>query len=602
MVRPFNNYGPGMKITDGRVIADLFRDALAGRDLVLLSDGSPTRTFCYVADAVTGYYLALLRGRPGEAYNIGVDGPEIPMRELAAMIAGLANALFGHEVQGGPRTQLRGRLPGGQPQPSLPGHHQGQDGAAVPARSDADGGAPADDAVVQRQPQRGGALMRVAVVGTGYVGLVTAVGLAELGHTVVCIDVDQGKVAALDRGDPPIFERGLEELLRRHLGVRLRATTDLGAAVRDSELTFICVGTPSRADGGIDVSFVRLAAEQIGDALAEATGWHAVVVKSTVVPGTTDRIVVPALEGASGRRAGVDLGVGVNPEFLTEGQAVDDFLRPDRIVIGGDRRTVAALRVLYAGFQGVPVVETNAPTAEMIKYASNAMLATAISFSNEIANLGAEIGGIDAVEVMKGVHLSRYLTTPLGDGTWVTAPLSSFLEAGCGYGGSCLPKDVAALAARGREVGSPMRLLEAVAEVNDQQPARLVELLRRRLGRLAGRRVTVLGLAFKPDTDDVRSSPAVPGAPIAAGRRGRGQRARPRRRAGGARRVRRRRPTWTTWPTAVKQAEAVVIVTRWDHYQQVPELVGQVDPPPLVVDGRRMLDRASVPAYAGIGL
>ena len=171
---------------------------------------------------------------------------------------------------------------------------------------------------------------------------------------------------------------------------------------------------------------------------------------------------------------------------------------------------MAALRELYAGFQGVPIVETNAPTAEMIKYASNAMLATAISFSNEIANLGAEIGGIDVVEVMKGVHLSRYLTTPLGDGASVTAPLSSFLEAGCGYGGSCLPKDVAALAARGREVGSPMRLLEAVAEVNDRQPARLVELLRRRLGTLAARRVTVLGLAFKPDTDDVRSSPAFP--------------------------------------------------------------------------------------------
>ena len=408
-------------------------------------------------------------------------------------------------------------------------------------------------------------------------------------------------MAALDRGDPPIFERGLEELLRRHLGVRLRATTDLAAAVRASELTFICVGTPSREDGSIDVSFVQLAAEQIGDALAGTTRWHAVVVKSTVVPGTTDRIVTPALERASGRRAGVELGVGVNPEFLTEGQAVDDFLRPDRIVIGGDGQTVAALRELFAGFQGVPIVETNAPTAEMIKYASNAMLATAISFSNEIANLGAEIGGIDAVEVMKGVHLSRYLTTPLGDGTSVTAPLSSFLEAGCGYGGSCLPKDVAALAARGREVGSRLRLLEAVAEVNDRQPARLVELLRRRLGTLAGRRVTVLGLAFKPDTDDVRSSPAFPvlqllqdaGAEVTAHDPLVG----PNALDGfvGVTHV-------EDLAAAVKQAEAVVIVTRWDHYQQVPELVRQLDPPPLVVDGRRMLDRASVADYAGIGL
>jgi UDPglucose 6-dehydrogenase len=443
--------------------------------------------------------------------------------------------------------------------------------------------------------------MRVAVVGTGYVGLVTAVGLAELGHTVVCIDVDAGKVAALDRGEPPIFERGLEPLLRRNLGVRLRATTDLRAAVRDSELTFICVGTPSREDGSIDVSFVRRAAEQIGDALAGGSGWHAVVVKSTVVPGTTDGIVTPALERASGRRVGADLGVGVNPEFLTEGQAVDDFLHPDRIVVGGDRRTVAALRGLYASFERVPMVETNAPTAEMIKYASNAMLATAISFANEIANLGSEIGGIDVVEVMKGVHLSRYLTTPLGDGSSVTAPLSSFLEAGCGYGGSCLPKDVAALAARGREVGSRMRLLEAVAEVNDRQPARLVELLQRRLGTLDGRRITVLGLAFKPDTDDVRSSPAFPvlrsllaaGVEVSAHDPLVGPEA-----LDGFADV-----TYVEdLAAAIKQSEAVVIVTRWDHYRQVPELVAQLDPPPLVVDGRRMLDPASVPDYAGIGL
>jgi len=443
--------------------------------------------------------------------------------------------------------------------------------------------------------------MRVAVVGTGYVGLVTAAGLAELGHTVVCVDVDERKVAALNRGTPPIFERGLEALLKRNLGVRLRATTDLGAAVQGSELTFVCVGTPSREDGSIDVSFVRQAAEQVGGALAATRGFHAVVVKSTVVPGTSEQVVGEALERASGRRVGVDLGLGVNPEFLTEGQAVEDFLHPDRIVIGGDRRTVAALRDLYAGFEGVPVVETNAPTAEMIKYASNAMLATAISFSNEIANLGAAIGGIDAVEVMRGVHLSRYLTTPPGDGAPVTAPLSSFFEAGCGYGGSCLPKDVAALAARGREVGSPLLLLEAVARVNDQQPARLTELLRRRLGTLHGRRVTVLGLAFKPDTDDVRSSPAFPvlrslreaGAEISAHDPVVGPEV-----LDGLSGV-----TYVQdLAAAVEQAEALVIVTRWEHYRRIPELVSHLDPPPLVVDGRRMLDKAAVPSYAGIGL
>ena len=237
----------------------------------------------------------------------------------------------------------------------------------------------------------------------------------------------------------------------------------------------------------------------------------------------------------------------------------------------------------------------------MIKYASNAMLATAISFANEIANLGSAIGGIDAVEVMRGVHLSRYLTTPLSDGTAVTAPLSSFYEAGCGYGGSCLPKDVAALAAKGRQVGSPLPLLEAVADINDRQPARLVDLLRRELGPLPGRRITVLGLAFKPDTDDVRSSPSFPvlrllrelGAEITVHDPVVGPEA-----VDGLGEV-----TYTAdLADAVKQADAVVIVTRWDDYRRLPELIGQLDPPPLVVDGRRMLERTSVPSYTGIGL
>lgn len=445
--------------------------------------------------------------------------------------------------------------------------------------------------------------MRVSVIGAGYVGLVTGVGLAEMGHTVACVDLDEHKVAAISQGDPPIFEAGLEGLLRRNLGTRFTATTDLEGAVAASELTFICVGTPSREDGSIDVSHMVRAAEQIGVVLASMEKFHAVVVKSTVVPGTTDGVVTPTLERASRKRASEDFGVGVNPEFLTEGQAIDDFLRPDRIVIGGDERTVAALRQLYAGFAGVPVVVTNTSTAEMIKYASNAMLATAISFANEIANLGSTIGDIDVVEVMRGLHLSRYLTSPVGDGRSVIAPLTSYLGAGCGYGGSCLPKDLAALTARGREVGSPMLLLESVARVNQRQPAQLVDLLRRELGRLEGRRVAVLGLAFKPDTDDVRSSPAFPvirllldaGMEVAAHDPVVGPEALDR--FGDA-------PVLHSGDlvATVKGTEAVVIVTRWDHYHRLPELIADLDPPPLVVDGRRMLDKRSVPRYTGIGL
>jgi UDPglucose 6-dehydrogenase/GDP-mannose 6-dehydrogenase len=437
--------------------------------------------------------------------------------------------------------------------------------------------------------------MKVAVIGTGYVGLVSAAGLAAMGHEVTCVDIDPERVAMVERGEAPIHEPGLDDLLTAK---RIDATTDLAAAVREADLTLICVGTPSRPDGSIDLSFVERAAGQIGGALVGQTRFHAVVVKSTVVPGSTDTVVLPAVEKASGRSVGVDIGVGVNPEFLTEGQAVDDFLRPDRIVIGGDPGTVEVLRRLYEPFEGVPVIATSTRNAEMIKYASNALLATAISFANEIADLGSAIGEIDIAEVMAGVHASRYLTTTLPDGGRVRAGLAPYLEAGCGYGGSCLPKDVAALTSRGRSAGLTMPLLTAVATVNKQRADRLLDLVTKGLDGLAGRKVTVLGLAFKPDTDDIRESPAFPvvrrlldaGAEVTVHDPVVGPGA------------------LADFPTvqhtheletAIKGADAIVIVTRWSEYLDVPNLVGEQAP--LVVDGRRMLDPGSVSRYRGIG-
>ena len=445
--------------------------------------------------------------------------------------------------------------------------------------------------------------MRVAIVGTGYVGLVTGACLAERGHEVTCVDVDPAKVAAITAGRAPFHEAGLPELLARHAGRGLRATTDLAAAVRGSEITLIAVGTPFRGDA-IDLSFVEAATREIGEALRGGTEWHTVVVRSTVVPGTTDGVVLPLLERHSGRRAGESLGVGMNPEFLTEGTAVADFVRQDRIVIGGvDERSRDEIERLYAGFDGVPRVRTNTRTAEMIKYASNALLATAISFTNELANLGAALGGVDTREVMRGVRLSRYLTAQADVPAGWSAPVASFYEAGCGYGGSCLPKDVKALAAHGRAAGVPMRVLEAVDAVNRDQPARLVELVRRHFPALHGVPVTVLGLAFKPGTDDVRETPARPvveallaeGArvtvfdPVAAGTA---------EALFGAGRV-------TVAPdlaAAVRGAKAVVLVTRWPEFDGLPALVAPMADPPLVVDGRRMLEKDSVPRYDGIGL
>jgi UDPglucose 6-dehydrogenase len=444
--------------------------------------------------------------------------------------------------------------------------------------------------------------MKVSVIGTGYVGLVTGAGLAEKGHHVTCVDSDARKIAQIRRGVPPFFEPGLEALLRRN-SARLEATTDLARAVCESDLSFIAVGTPL-ANGQIDLSAVRTASRQIGAVLREKATYHVVVVKSTVVPGTTERVVLPLLEEASGKQAGVDFGVGTNPEFLTEGEAVQDFLHPDRLVLGAlDAPSLAALEELYAGFAGVEGVRTNPRTAEMIKYAANCLLATAISFSNEIANLCAALGGIDVAEVMRGVHASKYLTVTPSEGQRLRPELEAFLWAGCGFGGSCLPKDLEALIAHGQEVGQPMPLLRAVVEVNEHQPAQVVALLHRHFPSLAGVRVAVLGLAFRPGTSDMRESPAIPivrrllaeGASVSAYDPAARDEAR---RVFSDGRVR----LCEDLDAAVCEADAAVLVTAWDEFRRLPDVLRATGRTPLLVDGRRMLEKAAYERYEGIGL
>jgi UDPglucose 6-dehydrogenase/GDP-mannose 6-dehydrogenase len=444
--------------------------------------------------------------------------------------------------------------------------------------------------------------VRVSVVGTGYVGLVTGVCLAEKGHDVVCVDVDAEKVACVNRGEAPIFERDLPALLARNAGRRLRATTDLAAAVRESEITLIAVGTPF--DGvAIDLRFIEAVAREVGAALREKPAFHVVVVKSTVVPGTTDGVVRPILEAASGKRAGIDFGVGMNPEFLTEGEAVGDFLAPDRIVIGGgDARTLDAQAQLYACFPDVPLLRCNNATAEMIKYASNALLATLISFSNEVANLGAAIGGIDTVDVSRGLETSRYLALPAGGDGRRVAPIHSFLLAGCGFGGSCLPKDVAALAAEGRRRGVAMDLLDAVLRINSAQPAQVLRLVEKHFPDLRGVRVAVLGLAFRPDTDDLRESPAIP---ILAGLRARGARVSafdPVAADAARARFGDDLPLHASLQDALARCDVAVLVTRWKEFEAIPDLIAGIDPQPLFVDGRRMLPPQRFERYEGIGL
>jgi UDPglucose 6-dehydrogenase len=442
--------------------------------------------------------------------------------------------------------------------------------------------------------------MKVSIIGSGYVGLVSGACLAELGHEVTCVDQDEARVAAINAATAPIHEPGLPELLQRHAGQRLRASTDLVASVAASEISFIAVGTPAR-DGRIDLTQVVAAAHGIGLALRQRSGPHTVVVKSTVVPGTTEGRVREVLEAASGRRAGDDFGLGMNPEFLTEGSAVRDFLQPDRLVLGGmDTASRAALLRLYAPVAaGVMRLQTTPRTAEMIKYASNALLATMISFANEVADLCTAIGGIDAMEVMAGVHASQYLTVPVG-GAAVRAPIISFLSPGCGFGGSCLPKDLTALVGQAERLGLRTPLLRSVLEVNQTRPAALMKLIARHRGSLVDVPVTVLGLSFKPDTDDLRESPAFPILELL-------------RRAGArltafdpvARPA--NHPALAgvqladSLEAAVAAAEVVVVVTAWEDFRALPGVLHEQQRQPLLVDGRRLLSPDECRHYAGIG-
>ena len=342
--------------------------------------------------------------------------------------------------------------------------------------------------------------MRISVVGGGYVGLVSAVCLAELGHEVKLIEIDQTKVKAINQGRPTIYEKSLEEMLLTHAGRNLEASSSY-EGIPDSKVILICVGTPPGPDGAADLSMIRSAAKSIGIALRDCVGYHIVAVKSTVPPGTTEKLVKPAVLKYSGKsdisvNSSKDIGFIMNPEFLREGLAVQDFMNPDRIVVGSyDQKAGDIFQEVYSSLEA-PLIRTSLTAAEMIKYTSNAFLATKISFSNEIGNICKRLG-IDVYEVMKGVGLDHRINP-------------HFLNAGAGFGGSCFPKDVSALIHLAKDVGEEPVLLNAVVDINDRQPMRMIELLEKRVGNLLGKRIAVIGLAFKNDTDDARESRAIP--------------------------------------------------------------------------------------------
>jgi len=335
--------------------------------------------------------------------------------------------------------------------------------------------------------------MKIAVVGTGYVGLVSGACLADFGHSVTCVDLDPRRIDMLELGQVPFFEPGLSEVVERNVAAaRLRFTTDTAAAVHDAQVVFLAVGTPESSSGEADLSQILAAGAAIGRSV---NGYKVIVTKSTVPIGTGARLREVLLQTAP---PGADFDVVSNPEFLREGAAVEDFMRPDRIVIGTSSERAAAImceiyRPLY--LIETPVVTTSVETAEMIKYASNAFLAVKISFINEVANLCERVGA-DVRVVARGMGLDRRIGP-------------KFLHPGPGYGGSCFPKDTRALAALGARFGVRQQIVESAIDVNERQKEIVLDKLHHALGTLIQRNVAVLGLSFKPNTSDIRESPAL---------------------------------------------------------------------------------------------
>ncbi|WP_058992755.1 UDP-glucose 6-dehydrogenase AglM [Haloarcula sp. CBA1127] len=433
--------------------------------------------------------------------------------------------------------------------------------------------------------------MNVSIVGSGYVGTTVAACLADLGHEVVTIDIDEDIVDAVNDGRSPIHEPGLDELVAEHGGGRLRASTDY-EEILDTELTMLALPTPSNDDGSIDLQFMEAGAASVGEALAGAENAaadpHLVVTKSTVVPNTTEDRLAPRLADA-GLERGTDFLVASNPEFQREGTAVADFLNPDKLVFGtDDDRATELLHDLYAPLReaadgDVPVVETGIPEAEMIKYANNTFLATKVSLINDIGNICKEFG-VDAYEVADAIGLDDRIG-------------EQFLRSGVGWGGSCFPKDTDAIIAAAREQGYDPAVLSAAVELNDAQPERLLALLDDHID-VSGKRVAVLGLAFKSGTDDIRNTRAVPvieglqerGADIVAYD------------PVATENMRERYPDIEyadSATAALAGASGAVVVTDWDEFAALDAAFDDMADP-IVVDGRRIIERRDGITYEGL--
>jgi UDPglucose 6-dehydrogenase len=441
-------------------------------------------------------------------------------------------------------------------------------------------------------------LTKLSIVGAGYVGLVSACCYAEKGYSVILREIDQRKYEAIQQGKPPFHEPLIDDALKRSLSSgKLVVTKDMQEAVLNSHIVFVAVGTPGKKDGSIDLDQVRLAAKEIGVTLKQAEGYHHVVVRSTVVPGTTSKIVKPILQKASGKNIGEKFGLAVNPEFLREGSAVHDTYHPDRIIIGDlDPKTGDFLEEFYRNFHDgkpPPILRMSSASAEIAKYASNAFLATKISFINEIANICESVNDADVVQVADAIGLD----TRIG---------RKFLDAGLGFGGSCFPKDVRALVAASEGCNYRPRLLKAVLDINEKQALNAVRLALEELHSLRQKRIAVLGLSFKPETDDMREARSMVvierllklGAKVVVYDPVANEKAR--------RLLRGKIEYARSMHECIRGADCCIMVTEWDEFQRLTaEDFLSLMRRPVVVDGRRIYKPCSFAKkvrYRAIGL
>lgn len=435
--------------------------------------------------------------------------------------------------------------------------------------------------------------LKLTMIGMGYVGLVTGAAFAKHGFDTTCTTTTPEKAERLNKGITPFYEPGLDELVKDVVDKGLfHGSTDNISCVKNSDITFICVGTPSMQDGSIDLGHVEKAAADIGKALAEMDTYHVVVAKSTITPSTTDSLILPVLEEKSGKKVGNDFGLCMNPEFLREGAALQDSLHPDRIVVGGyDKRSIDMVMRVYEGFD-CPKFETDLRTAEMIKYGANCLLATKITFANEFANI-CEFFGVDVYEMMKGVGMDFRINP-------------AFLNAGVGFGGSCFPKDVNAITAVAKSKGYTPRILNAILDVNKTQPLRIIDIAEKKAGGLSNKRIALLGLSFKPDTDDVRYTRALPIAETLL-EKGAEVIAYDPKAMDNFKKLTEKPITYvSSAKEALKDADICIIQSDWSEFKSLkPEDFKGLMKKPLIIDGRRTYDPKNLlergVTYFGIG-